>query len=418
MRSAVAYGSFILEERHSLPVINISMSDYDLNDYHHGIYSKGPGADSEFPYQGANYWKKWWRDAHIEMFDSVGGGFSVDCQIAITGGFSRALDKKSFKIRFRDTHGPGRLTYDYFGTGHPMELRNFVLRGGAQDIEGIMARDEFFTSLMQPQCPELLIQAYRPVALYINRAYFGLYYIREKVDRHFVARHLGVSNDSVSIVKEGVFAEEGQLQGYRDLVRYVRNYDLSQREHYEYMKERFDLVGLIDFKLGEIYSCNTDIYNVRYVHSADSKGDRKWHIVFYDLDDTWFYTPSMDFYLSTSCRETFADVREHNVMVQELLKNSEFRQLFLERLSLHMHTTFTAKNTTATFDRLIASIRPEMPRNCERWSQYLSFTTWEKRVTQFRENCNTRGKTMLDALRRELRVTPEEEKKYFADLGF
>ena len=401
-----------------MPVINVTMSNYDLYDYGHGIYATGPGAQVEFPHLGANYWHKWWRKAHIEMFDSVAGGFSVGCEIAISGGFSRALDKKSFKIRFRDEHGPARLNYDLFGNGQTHEYRNFVLRGGSQDIMGVMIRDEFFTSLMQPQCPDLLIQKFRPVALYINKEYFGLYYIREKVDEHFVADHYDVKDDSVSIVTGGRFAEEGTMKYYNEFMSYVRNHDLSQKENYEYVKANLDLVGLIDFKLGQIYSSNNDPDNVRFTQARDSKGDRKWHLVFYDLDDTWQFMMPAGFYLRGGWQTNVANVGIHNFLIDRLLRNSEFRELFMQRLSLHLHSTFSAKNATQHFDKLIALIKPEMPRNCERWAKVLTYEKWLEHVADFRAKFNERPAVILNDLRKELKITPEEEKKYFADLGY
>jgi len=58
-----------------------------------------------------------------------------------------------------------------------------------------------------------------------------------------------------------------------------------------------------------------------------------------------------------------------------------------------------------------------MKRNCKRWPK-MTYEKWEKNVAAFRANFNTRNKTMLNELRAELSITSEEEKKYFADLGY
>ena len=416
MRSPTATSTFIFAERqHTMPVFNITIAPDDLYDHHRGIYVDGPGASKEFPHNGANYWKRWWKKAHIEFFDSIGGGFSYDCELAIFGGFSRALPKKSFKIKFKDTCGPSNITYDLFGEGTPMKVKNFVLRSGSQDVTGVMVRDEFFTSLMKPQSPTLLVQAYRPVVLYINGEYFGLYYIREKIDKHFVARHLDVSNDSVSIMMSGLYCEEGSPRDYRQLISYARSHDLSQQEHYDYVKSQFDLQALIDFKLGQLYSSNTDAGNVRFVRSLDEKSDKKWHVVFYDLDATWATNKPAAFYLRAG--ETSV-VRAVNTLTYELLKNKDFRLMFIEQLSNHMHTTFTTKNATAVFDNIINTIKPEMEQNCKRWANLMSYSRWVKNVDNFREKFKFRNKIMLNDLRKELAITEEENKKYFSDLGF
>lgn len=414
MHSAITTSTFIYDEKHDIPVMNITVDSLDLFDKHRGIYADGPGHGSEFPYKGANFWKKIWKRAHIEFFDSI-QGFSEDCELAIFGGFSRALAKKSFKIRFKDVTGPSEIIYDLYNEGKPSKVKNFVLRSGSQDITGVMVRDEYFTSLMAPQSPNLLVQAYRPVALYINGSYFGLYYIREKIDKHFAAKHLNVDNDSISIIMSAMYCEEGNKKDYYDFISYVKSHDLSEQEHYDFVKENFDFEGLIDFKLGQIYSRNTDVGNVRFIRSSDPKGDKKWHVVFYDLDATWVANKSSSYYLNPGGTSV---ERAVNIIIAKLLKNDDFRQLFMERLSHHMHKTFTTQNATTVFDNLINTIKPEMKRNCERWKNIMTFERWEANVEKFRERFEGRNADMLNDLRKVMEITEEEEKKYFADLGY
>ena len=189
MASPIATATYFLGEKHTLPVINISVNPNDLWDHNNGIYVEGPGASPVKPHMGANYWKKWWKKAHIEFYDGD-KGFEADCGLAIFGGFSRALAKKSFKIKFKDIYGPKNVKYDIYDEGEAIKLKTMVLRSGSQDMHGVMARDEFFTSLMAPNSPTLMVQNYRPVVLYINAQYFGVYYVRDKIDKHFAARKL------------------------------------------------------------------------------------------------------------------------------------------------------------------------------------------------------------------------------------
>ena len=59
-----------------------------------------------------------------------------------------------------------------------------------------------------------------------------------------------------------------------------------------------------------------------------------------------------------------------------------------------------------------------MVRNCERWSNLMSYSKWESNVEEFREKFQDRDKDMLNDLREVLKITDEENAKYFADLGF
>ncbi|MDE6271863.1 MAG: CotH kinase family protein [Muribaculaceae bacterium] len=414
LRGKVNTMTYILGAKHDLPVVNITVNNADLYDFNTGIYANGPGYGEEWPHPGANFWKSWTKGAHVEMFDNAkdAEGFSVDCGLKIFGGFSRNEDKKSFRLKFRGRYGDPEVDYDFFGDSERMRLEDLVLRSGSQDWMRCMIRDEFFTSLMQQGSPTLLTQKYRPVALYINGSYFGLYYLREKIDKEFVARKLGVSNDDIDILMSVGYLEEGSKTEFSKLMNYVQSNNMKDKTHYQWVKDRVDLQGLIDFKLGEMYAGNSDVGNVRYVRSGDPKSDGKWRFVYYDLDATWVgYTPTPAYYLSMTGGAAESNVTRHNLLINRLLENPEFRQLFLERLGYHMNNTFSQANAEKVFDALVAKIRPEMELNCKRWPK-LSYKGWEKNIGSFREKFKDKHLVMYDGLRQYLKITPEEEKKY------
>lgn len=418
LRSNIGTTSYLLGADHQIPVMNIAVNNNDLYNYNTGIYVAGPGGETDdWPHKGANYWKKWTKKAHMEFFDGE-DGFSTDCGLRIFGGFSRAEAKKSFRLKFRGEYGDSEVDYDFFKDGEPMDLKDIVLRAGAQDYNRCMVRDEFFTSLMKKESPTILTQKYRPVALYINAEYFGLYYIREKIDKHFMARKLNIPTDSINIIMSIGYNEEGPKTAYLDLMKYVGTNPMTDNHHYNYMKDNVDFLGLIDYKLGQMYSGNTDIGNVRYVRSTSPESDKKWHFVFYDLDASWVGNKSVEYYLASAPGADASNVTaHHNRMINRLLQNPEFRALFLERVSHHMTHTFSPQNTTAVFDNLVAQIKPEMKRNCERWPQ-LSYEGWEKNIADFRKKFDERHKIMLDGIREYLKVTDAENKKYFGHLGY
>lgn len=409
MRSNIATATYLPGVDHDVPVINISVNNGDLYDHNRGIYADGPGRGDEFPYPGANFWKNWTKKAHVEMFDG-GEGVSSDCGLKIFGGYSRAEAKKSFRIKFRGEFGNANVNYDFFGTGQPLEMEDLVLRSGSQDYRRYMIKDEFFTSLAQSGSPTLLTQMYRPVALYINAQYFGLYYLREKIDKNFVARKLDLPNDSIDVFLSGP-------SPYMALVNRISGMDMRKSENFELARQNFDLQGLIDYKIGNIFAGKTDVGNIRYARSRHKDSDRKWRFVFYDIDASWSpNSPSAAFFLSTSANINPEKAR-HNVLINRLLQNNEFRKMFLERLSYHLANTYSAKNTTAYFDKFIAGIRNEMKHNCKRWTG-LSYEKWENNIKSFRARLEDRPQIILNDLRRYLAVTDEENKKYFASLGY
>lgn len=417
MRSAVSTHTFILGAKHDLPVVTIAANPADLYSHNSGICANGPGYTPEHPHKGANYWKPWAKPAHLAIIEKDGTRLETDFDLRIFGGFSRILPKKSFYLKFNNRYGANEVPYDFFGEGEAQELRSIVLRSGSQDQDRCMIRDEFFTGLMADECPHLLIQKYRPVALYINAEYQGLYFLREKVDKHFLARHLGGDADSTSCIMSVWNAEFGSSASWYGLLNYAIENDLKDAAAYKFVSERADLEGLIDWKLGQIYTGNTDIGNIRFVHSSDPAADGRWHFVYYDLDATWvtFGSPSKYLRCSGGRLSSLSHNDKHNVLAGHLLENAAFRQLLLQRLSHHLRVTFHPNRTIKYFDQLVKSIRQEMKRDCDRWN-YHTYAGWEKQIADFRAKLLTRPKGMLDAFREDLKITPEEEQKYFKGL--
>lgn len=420
MASDPLASTYLIGEHTTLPVLHITMRPDDLFDPHHGIYVEGSNPkrmvtqkmgenEVEINY-GANYLQHWTKEAYAEFFDTDGKGFGVACGLKLFGAGSRRQDKKSFCLKFDAAYGPESVTYDFFGTGEAMELEDIVVRSGAN---GVMVRDEFFTSLMAPESPTILTQAYRPIVLYINHEYWGLYYLREKIGRDFVARHLGTSNDSISILCSQ-HAEEGTSADYMAIHNYVRSANMTTAEAYDWVDKRVSLTSLIDYKLGQIYSGNSDIYNVREVRSADKDGDQKWHYVFYDLDESFVTKRPAAFYLRAGYSNNIGTqpVAFNNQLIDRLLQNDKFRQLFLERLSHHVHHTFSPEHVSKAFDHIIGLIEPEMERNCKRWPTGTSYAGWQYDVKHFREKLPGRVDVIVADIKQELRVTEEEAKRY------
>lgn len=419
LASTLTTGTYIVGQNHKLPIVCITINRADLYDYNRGLMVAGPGGDSKAAEKHgyeigtnkrANYWaKNTERQAHIAFYDGK-EGFETDCGFKIYGGGSREQDKRSLVVKFQERYGGAPIRYDVFDNGKAEEYNALVLRGGSQDYAGTMARDEFFTSLMAPNSPHLLVMDYRPVVLYLNDEYYGIYYLREKINKNYVARHLGVGKEGIDILNCR-FVNEGSNATFQALRKYATSHDLSKPEHYQYVSERIDCEALVDHFIGEFYSSNTDLCNVRYVHSSDPRGDQKWHIIFFDIDESWHSFVHYDFYFSKPTMFV------HDVILKALLANPDFRKIFLERTAYHMRHTIHPKHAAEAYAKFIDAIRPEMERNCQRWPE-LSYKKWERNVESFSKNFETRPRFMMDDLRRSLSITPEEEKQYFDGLGF
>src|SRR5690554_7474240 len=60
----------------------------------------------------------------------------------------------------------------------------FVLRNAGGDMQGAHIRDAYSTQLTKES--GVAFQEYRPVVVYINGKYWGIYSLREKINEHFI----------------------------------------------------------------------------------------------------------------------------------------------------------------------------------------------------------------------------------------
>ncbi len=425
--SAVVTLSYIVNENHTLPVISLSADPDDLFDYYTGIYADGPGYTYEFPHKGANFWQDWERDAHVAFFADGEDGFSLDCGIKMFGNYGRAYDQKPFQIKFKKKYGTSELHYKMFEQYSDMSVFDaLVLRCGSQDSYRSRFRDELFTSLVTDSSSTLLSQAYRACVLYLNGQYWGVYYIREKVDENFLAQHENYGPDSFTMLyRNGEVIMGDTDEGYASLIYFVETHDMTLKENYDYVCSRIDIQNYIDFKIFQAYSGNYDLHNIKYYKSDAEGSDGKWRWIFYDQD-----------YAFRELGDSVARTVESgyhfisNTLIRNLLKNPDCRALYLSRMSELFSSALSADTVLAKINALYEESLPEMQRHCERWS--LSFDNWKYEVDVLRRTVSDSGSIeglgglsyggsriaqVLANLKSTLYLTDEEYNKYFGGLS-
>lgn len=372
--SPVLTASYIVNEGHTMDVISLSADPDDLFGYRNGIYALGPGKTT-WAYEGANFWQRWERAAHAELFAGDTPAFSVDCGVRIFGGMSRGYEKKSFSLRFRDCYGPGELDYKVFDNREFTNYNALVLRASGQDRLRTLFKDAVITSLADSE-GLLEVQAYRPVVLYINGEYWGVYNIREKIDEHFIATHQNVSPGSVELLTgNGVSGAE-----YQELLRYIRSKGTLNDEAYAYVTDRIDPVSFCDYLIAEIYCANNDAGNIRFYRSSEMDG--KWRWIFYDTDQGFDSNLADRIWYNINPNGTGAGGNFSTTLVNGLLTHADFRRLFIERLEYNMKNTWSTERVLARIDEFAARYEPEVKRNFERWDP--GNRVWEQEVQRMR----------------------------------
>ena len=394
--SPAATFSYIVNENHAVDVLSLVSDPDGLFSEKSGIYATGPNASSNFPDLGANFGQDWERACTMQLLPVSGeeSGFSVDCGLSIFGAYSRAYTKKSMKVRFRDVYGAGKLNYPVFSNRDFTEYESLVIRTGGQDSHKSMIKDDLTVSLADGLVDTM---ATRPVVLYINGEYYGMYYIREKIREDFVASHYNVSPESVDILQaNGYTINAGSNEDWLALMDYVKSHDLTKTENYAYVADRIDVQNYIDYLIAELYCGNTDQGNIRFFRS--SEGDGKWRWILYDTDLGFQGGRLNSAWELFNPNGTGASDAISTTMINKLLKNNTFRALFVERLEYQMDNIWNTERVLSYIDHYAEVWKDEGQKNHDHWGYE---TPWESAISDLRYFARHR----MDALRDEFETS-------------
>jgi len=351
--------------------------------------------------------------------------FSINCGIKIFGAYSRRFDKKSLQIEFRKEYGTSRLEYPIFGEDGLSSFSNIVLRSGSQAsyLSDSMFTDEFLTSLASESgnMESLMVQDYRPCNLYINGEYFGVYFIREKIDDDFIADNLGVSEESVTIIDKYYDLKYGSsYQGWDDIWEkiYSDKVNFSKDENYQWLADQINLESFSDMIIMRAYSGDLDAGNIRFFKSEEYDNGR-WNFILYDND--------ISFRSNTAAKTRFdkflhdSEYVKIHALFRALMENDQFKEFFLARLAFHLNSTLSPEYVGAHLDKMIELMEPDMPYQVDCWKHiedfYLpSMDKWYSNLDFMRSlTTETRIDWFVDDIANALDLSEADIEKYMGE---
>jgi hypothetical protein len=384
----ISHTYLIDEPTSQLPIVAIGISPSVLFHPYHGLFMLGSNAvDTLWKKPGANFWSKREVPANIEIFEPNGecvyrslSGFRL------FGGMSRLFPQKSIAIVARKRYGDKRIKHKIFGKGHPNKYKYLVLRNSGSDFGKTHFRDALMTSLVEDW--DLEKQASRPSHVYINGHYWGIYNIREKVNRYFIASyHNEIDKDSIDLIEHRYTRKRGSLREYKKLLRFLEENDLSESSNYAYIQSVIDVDNFMDYQIAQIYFDNQDAGgNIKYWRPQYEEG--RWRWILYDTD--WgFGLHESDAYLNNSLDfhtdpngPSWPNPPWSTLILRKLLENDDFRAKFVNRFADHLNGSFKEERVIQKIEGFYQTLLPEMDRHLKRWK--LSREKWEEEVNILR----------------------------------
>lgn len=312
--------------------------------------------------------------ASLSLYHEGKEEFSVNCGVSLFGSGSRILDKKSFQINFQYPYGPTKLRYQLFDDLPLDSFNSLIIRSGSQDHSYSMLRDEFLTALFRDAGADVLTQSFRPVNLYINGRYWGIYYIRERVTDEMIADHYGVTPESVTIMRKlEVCACGSDAEQWKSVYKLAASSDLTVEENYRRVAAQLDIESCIDYFIASMWGHNYDIGNVKVFYSPEL--DSRWHFVLFDMDVALMKNNQLSVVMQCG---------SYMHLLENLMTNEGFKAAFTRRMAELLHGPLQEETVLAGLEDFIAMIENDMVYNCERWPACVSYEGWRKELDWLR----------------------------------
>ena len=318
-------------ENHGIAVVSVCADSLDLFDYDTGIFVRGVNWNSSNPDHTGNYYQhgiEWERWANVEFYEPAdNSGINQQCGLRTHGNRSRRQPAKGMKIYARDEYGKKRFKHQFFDDTPMNSFNHLVLKpfasfwpfSGVQDYFGNRVAQHL--DLDAPHC--------RPVLLYLNGEFLGIYFIQEKTDEDFLEDHHGVYPENCNIIGNWAGSvDHGSNTNFKQMMHWFENSDLTNDSNYDHACRMIDMSNFIDYYVFQTFIGNWDWPGNNMRCWQDGNGPWRW--IFFDGDAS-IIAPDFEVFENAAVYEpptTWINYPEAKLVFGKLLKNERFKQRF------------------------------------------------------------------------------------------
>ena len=392
-------------DSHGLPVVSICASRYDLTDDSTGIFV--PGVCYNGDDWSGNYYqegREWERVVNLELYLPDGQSLNQQCGLRTHGGSSRRYAQKGMKVYAREEYGDKRFRARIFEDTDVDAFKRLVLKpfacawthAGVQN----MVVEQIARNL------RLDVPAIRPAVLYLNGEYWGIYFIQEKPDEHFLKDHYGGNEDYYNVMSNWVnLLDNGTDVYFQQMMSWFATADLAIQENYEEACRLIDVDNFVDYQIFEIFTNNEDwpANNMRCWQYFMGK----WRWIFYDGDATLKHLEWGGFeYATYDGDEEYPASRISTLLFRKMLENPDFQKKFVERYNSLCYSILSYYSTKPYLDAATDAIQEEIHLQMDRFKFPATYKKWSTDVKEVDEFLRQRP---AQAIAEMLRYIPIKE---------
>ena len=392
--------------RFTLPVVSLSLSENKLFDYNNGIFVAGvdfdnwrvanPTAALESQ-ELTNYSRTGPATEKLGNMSYFVNGAEVlnqEVGIRIHGSASRSFQSKGFDIYARSEYGKGSLDYKFFSEIPDLSFKRIILRNSGGDFESTMFRDALNNELVKSL--HVQTQAYQPSIVFVNGEYWGILNVREKYDDKYFSRVFNLEATEVDFLENEAVPLVGDNLDYLDLTSYLQANNLADDAVFSTVATRLDPENLCDYFIPNIFFQNADwpVNNIQfwrkktssYIPNAPYGHDGRWRWAIHDMDDT--YSIGSGVFSHNSLADAtdpignpYPNPAWSTFLLRKVLENNAFKIYFINRFADLLNTSFLPSRIIPKIEAMKAVVEPEMAEHISRWKGIGHINFWADDVT-------------------------------------
>ena len=384
----VSTNTYLVGRDFELGVMSLSTHPDNFFDDKIGIYVKGTNEHYERKRYNANFGEDWERPIHVEFFEADGTlGFSVDAGVKIIGLAGRSYPRKGMALFMRNRYGAREIDYQIFPDLPIDRFSTLVLRNSGRDIveHSTLFRDELCQALVADL--DMDLQAYRPVIVYLNGAYWGIHNLREKQNEEYLAAHHGIDPDEVDILElyhrsPPPIVVEGDAEHYNNMIDFMNENDMSAPENYDFVKTQMHMDHYISYIAAEIYLGNIDWLGNNVKFWRPKTPGSKWRWMLFDVD--WglgrasggVRHNTLEMALDPDGPRSYPAWT--TLLNRRLFANQEFIDTYANRSADLLNSIFLPARVEATIEKMKSVLEPELSHHFARWGGDVD--SWERNL--------------------------------------
>ena len=386
--------TFLFEKAHTVPVVCITADPQEFKEV----------------YAVRERLVKVERKCNIEFYEADGTkGVSFPAGIRVSGNSTRVYAQKSFSIYLRSGYGKSSVTYPFFDDYEISSFQSLVLRNGGQDWKYTRVIDAYTGVLFKDLNIDTSMS--RPVVVYVNGKYYGIYDLKESMNENCLASQHGVEEDNLNVIRRNFAILAGDTVQIKQIYQMAKTMNMAVESNYEKFCKYVDADAWIDYIIARSFTGDYDMFNQKLWN--EKHYEVKWRPIFYDFDFAFRGTQAstLNRYF-TGAGVASPDGSLTNMYIPTALKqNAGWREKFLKRASEVLKDI--AARSLDLFDSMVEEIRPEMQRHIARWGG--SYSEWQQNCKTTRAVIAARPRVLVKQIQNVFGVSAERIRELFPD---